>query len=37
MYEAYYRFKAKPFQLNGDRSFFFASHGQPRVMAFLAA
>jgi general secretion pathway protein A len=35
MYEAYYQFQAKPFQLSPDPSFLFASHGHRRAMAYL--
>jgi general secretion pathway protein A len=35
MYEAYYHFKAKPFQLSPDPSFFFSSRGHSRAMAYL--
>ena len=35
MYDAYYKFKAKPFQLSPDPSFLFASHGHRRAMAYL--
>ena len=35
MYEAFYHFRAKPFQLNPDPSFFFASHGHKRAMSYL--
>jgi len=35
MYEDYYRFNAKPFQLNPDPRFFFGSKGHKRAMAYL--
>jgi len=35
MYEAFYQFKAKPFQLSPDPAFLFASHGHRRAMAYL--
>jgi general secretion pathway protein A len=35
MYEAFYNFKAKPFQLSPDPSFFFSSRGHSRAMAYL--
>jgi general secretion pathway protein A len=35
MYEAYYSFSAKPFQLKPDPSFFFGSKGHKRAMAYL--
>ena len=35
MYEAYYNFQAKPFQLSPDPSFLFRSHGHLRAMAYL--
>src|SRR6185436_19602290 len=35
MYEAYYHFQGKPFQLSPDPSFLFASHGHRRAMAYL--
>jgi putative secretion ATPase (PEP-CTERM system associated) len=35
MYEAYYRFQAKPFQLSPDPRFFFSSRGHRRAMAYL--
>lgn len=35
MYEAYYQFQAKPFQLSPDPSFFFSSRGHRRAMAYL--
>jgi putative secretion ATPase (PEP-CTERM system associated) len=35
MYEAYYQFQAKPFQLSPDPSFFFSSKGHRRAMAYL--
>lgn len=35
MYEAFYRFRAKPFLLNPDPSFFFASKGHKRAMSYL--
>ena len=35
MYEAYYRFQAKPFQLTSDPRFFFSSRGHRRAMAYL--
>lgn len=35
MYEAFYNLRAKPFQLNPDPSFFFASRGHKRAMSYL--
>src|SRR5882762_1241541 len=35
MYEAYYHFQAKPFQLTSDPRFFFSSRGHRRAMAYL--
>lgn len=35
MYEGYYHFKAKPFQLSPDPRFFFSSRGHNRAMAYL--
>lgn len=35
MYESFYGFSAKPFQLNPDPSFFYASSGHKRVLAYL--
>jgi general secretion pathway protein A len=35
MYEAFYHFKAKPFQLSPDPRFFFSSKGHRRAMAYL--
>lgn len=35
MYEDYYHFNAKPFQLNPDPRFFFGSKGHKRAMAYL--
>ena len=35
MYEAYYHFQAKPFQLSPDPRFFFSSRGHRRAMAYL--
>jgi len=35
MYEAYYQFQAKPFQLSPDPSFLFSSWGHRRAMAYL--
>ena len=35
MYESYYGFYSKPFQLNPDPSFFFSSRGHRRAMAYL--
>ncbi len=35
MYESYYNFSAKPFQLKPDPHFFFASKGHRRAMAYL--
>ncbi|MDH5537099.1 MAG: AAA family ATPase, partial [Betaproteobacteria bacterium] len=35
MYEAYYRFQAKPFQLTPDPRFFFSGKGYHRAMAYL--
>ncbi|HEX9742048.1 MAG TPA: XrtA/PEP-CTERM system-associated ATPase [Nitrospiraceae bacterium] len=35
MYENYYHFKAKPFQLSPDPRFFYSSRGHRRAMAYL--
>jgi len=35
MYETFYNFTGKPFQLNPDPSFFFQSAGHQRAMAYL--
>ena len=35
MYEAYYQFQAKPFQLSPDPRFFYSSRGHRRAMAYL--
>lgn len=35
MYEAYYHLKSKPFGLSPDPSFFYASKGHSRAMAYL--
>ncbi|MGB5082986.1 MAG: XrtA/PEP-CTERM system-associated ATPase [Burkholderiales bacterium] len=35
MYEAYYHFQGKPFQLSPDPRFFFSSRGHRRAMAYL--
>ena len=35
MYESYYRFSAKPFQLSPDPRFFYGSKGHRRAMAYL--
>lgn len=35
MYEDYYHFNAKPFQLNPDPRFFYGSKGHKRAMAYL--
>ncbi|WP_417067458.1 XrtA/PEP-CTERM system-associated ATPase [Niveibacterium terrae] len=35
MYEAYYGFSSKPFQLNPDPTFFYGSRGHRRAMAYL--
>jgi general secretion pathway protein A len=35
MYEAYYHFQAKPFQLSPDPRFFFSSKGHRRALAYL--
>lgn len=35
MYEDYYRFRARPFQLSPDPRFFFSSKGHRRAMAYL--
>jgi putative secretion ATPase (PEP-CTERM system associated) len=35
MYETYYKFRAKPFQLSADPRFFFSSKGHRRAMAYL--
>ena len=36
MYEAYYQFQARPFQLSPDPNFLFSSWGHRRAMAYLA-
>ncbi len=36
MYEAFYHFRAKPFQLSPDPGFLFSSWGHRRAMAYLA-
>lgn len=35
MYESFYGFSAKPFQLNPDPSFYYGSRGHRRAMAYL--
>jgi general secretion pathway protein A len=35
MYESFYRLSGKPFQLNPDASFYFASRGHKRAMSYL--
>lgn len=35
MYEGFYRFRARPFQLSPDPSFFYASRGHSRARAYL--
>jgi len=35
MYESFYNFQAKPFQLSPDPDFFFSSKGHSRAMAYL--
>jgi len=35
MYESFYKFSGKPFQLNPDPSFYFASQGHSRAFAYL--
>ncbi|AWI77015.1 ATPase [Parazoarcus communis] len=35
MYESYFKFRNKPFQLNPDPAFFFGSRGHRRAMAYL--
>lgn len=35
MYESYYKFSGKPFQLNPDPAFYFASTGHTRAFAYL--
>lgn len=35
MYEAYYQFQGKPFQLSPDPRFYFSSRGHRRAMAYL--
>lgn len=35
MYESFYRLSGKPFQLNPDPSFYFASRGHRRAMSYL--
>ena len=35
MYETYYGLSGKPFQLNPDPSFYFASRGHKRALAYL--
>jgi putative secretion ATPase (PEP-CTERM system associated) len=35
MYESFFKLRAKPFQLNPDPAFFFASKGHRRAMAYL--
>src|SRR5512139_928067 len=35
MYESFYHFSARPFQLSPDPRFFFSSKGHRRAMAYL--
>lgn len=35
MYESYFKFRGKPFQLNPDPAFFYGSRGHRRAMAYL--
>lgn len=35
MYETFFKFRGKPFQLNPDPAFYFASKGHRRAMAYL--
>ena len=35
MYETFYHFQARPFQLSPDPRFFFSSRGHRRAMAYL--
>lgn len=35
MYESFFKFNGKPFQLNPDPSFFYGSRGHKRAMAYL--
>lgn len=35
MYESYFKFRSKPFQLNPDPAFFYGSRGHRRAMAYL--
>ena len=35
MYEAFYKLRGKPFQLNPDPGFYFASRGHKRAMSYL--
>ncbi|ENO90606.1 XrtA/PEP-CTERM system-associated ATPase [Thauera linaloolentis] len=35
MYESFFKFKGKPFQLNPDPTFFYGSRGHKRAMAYL--
>ena len=35
MYESYFKFSSKPFQLNPDPAFFYGSRGHRRAMAYL--
>ncbi|MCC6531320.1 MAG: AAA family ATPase [Burkholderiales bacterium] len=35
MYESFYKLRGKPFQLNPDPSFYFASRGHKRAMSYL--
>ncbi|HRP94693.1 MAG TPA: XrtA-associated ATPase [Rhodocyclaceae bacterium] len=35
MYESFFKFRAKPFQLNPDPAFYFGSRGHRRAMAYL--
>jgi len=35
MYESFYKLTGKPFQLNPDPSFYFASRGHKRAMSYL--
>lgn len=36
MYETFFRFSGKPFQLNPDPAFFYGSRGHRRAMVILA-
>ena len=35
MYESFYQYSAKPFQVSPDPRFFFASKGHKRAMSYL--